>query len=624
MFAEVVSGFSALFDREPFLFICRDVAETPKFIEKELARMALRPVSYQIVVLDKETTGQAETVYQGLKAVNVPPDTPLTIFNIDSQRRDFHYPSDFDLDQIDGYLEVFKGKGDHWSFVRPEGGGGRPLVAAEVAEKTRISELCSTGLYFFRRAGLFFNLFEGTLSKNVGELQGGERYVAPLYDIAIKRGYDIRYAVIPEEALSFTGTPDEYDAINRQTGPKVAFCLGGQVRGPADHLKAVGDLARALGADVFVSTWQGRGRKTFSGASGTSQLRRLFGAKAAVLFPKGFLFKMEKVFPEIQRELEKEGGSVLDELRAAFPDAALDVEQPDVLNLDLETNSGDHNSLRMLYKIWRCNRMKREAEKKKQRKYDYVIRFRPDCLPDARGFLASRVEDETPWFPSGGMGKDFVHDIFWMTTSEQDDYLAGLFGLAAEAPGRPWTNIHIELLQRINAKMPDWSLATPPVHYIRDDTTSEEKTYLLQRIIHSYHEPSPALKAILPDPADREALAEVMQLSLRPADDYASKLEACVDGGIQKSHPAVCRGLLVLALHAAPGADEELRNSIVDMIERYFELESGAGQPLKNFSMVLRAHVFNNTFWKSAKGSFEPAARQQATEWLRGFSSRLN
>lgn len=216
MLQRVVSGFRSQFDEQEFLFICRDIADTEAFIHSEMQQMVPAPASYKIIVLEQETAGQADTVYQGLKRANVQPDEPLTIFNIDSQHRDFQYPEAFAHSDVDGYLEVFEEQGDHWSFALPDPNSDAPNVVREVAEKRRISDLCSTGLYYFRSAETFYDLFEATLSTAPEHLDGSERYIAPLYNIAIQRGLDIRYAKIARDAITITGTPDEYrDALEK-------------------------------------------------------------------------------------------------------------------------------------------------------------------------------------------------------------------------------------------------------------------------------------------------------------------------------------------------------------------------------------------------------------------------
>lgn len=218
MFAEAVSGFSALYDKEHFLFVCRDIADTEAFIHRELARMSNRPRAYCVIVLEAPTSGQAETVYEGLRLADVADETRLTVFNIDSHRKNFSYPTIFDIDDIDGYLEVFHGDGDHWSFARPADADPGACRVAEVAEKIRISDLCSTGLYYFRQTGLFRRLYEETLTLDPSDLQGGERYIAPLYNMALRDGCDIRYALISTQDISFTGTPAEYEALSGGEG----------------------------------------------------------------------------------------------------------------------------------------------------------------------------------------------------------------------------------------------------------------------------------------------------------------------------------------------------------------------------------------------------------------------
>lgn len=214
MLQRVVSGFSSQFGAQEFLFICRDIAKTKAFIQTEMDHMSSAPKSFQVVVLEHETSGQADTVYQGLKRAEVQADEPVTIFNIDSQHRNFQYPDAFDHNEVDGYLEVFEEQGDHWSFALPDVTSGVPCAVREVAEKRRISDLCSTGLYHFRTASMFYELFETTLGASPDTLEGGERYIAPLYNDAIRRGMDIRYAQIPRASITITGTPDEYQAVS--------------------------------------------------------------------------------------------------------------------------------------------------------------------------------------------------------------------------------------------------------------------------------------------------------------------------------------------------------------------------------------------------------------------------
>lgn len=217
VFAHALGSFTGLFGTERFLFVCRDVHDTPAFVRRECAALGLPGDRLDLVVLEGETSGQAETVALGLRTLDADGSAPLTIFNIDTFRPGFRHPTGFDVAAVDGYLEVFRGAGDHWSFVRPDPGAPGEARALEVTEKVRISDLCSDGLYHFRRTDLFLELYAAAEGRDVAKLQGGERYVAPLYNGAIARGLDIRYALLPEAAIRFCGTPAEYQALRART-----------------------------------------------------------------------------------------------------------------------------------------------------------------------------------------------------------------------------------------------------------------------------------------------------------------------------------------------------------------------------------------------------------------------
>jgi hypothetical protein len=213
VFAHALRSFEAYFGTERLLIICRAEYDTPAFVRAECARAGLPRESLDLVVLEHETAGQAETVARGLEVANADPAQSLTVFNIDTFRPGFCYPSEFNLREVDGYLEVFEGEGDHWSFAAPDETATEPFKVARVTEKLRISNLCSTGLYYFRTVSLFQDLYADIAAQDPATLQGGERYIAPLYNTAIAAGRDIRYALIPITDVRFCGTPAEYEAL---------------------------------------------------------------------------------------------------------------------------------------------------------------------------------------------------------------------------------------------------------------------------------------------------------------------------------------------------------------------------------------------------------------------------
>lgn len=208
LFAHAVGGFSAYFQRQPFLFIARDVKDTEAFVRSEALRLGIQ--RFDVAILDRETLGQADTVAQGLEAAGVSRDSALTIFNIDTFRPGFRFP-DFDGAAVDGFLEVFKGAGANWSYVRPLDDGSDRVM--ETAEKRPISDLCCTGLYNFASVGAYLDAFERF--RRDASLRHGlpELYVAPLYNLLIQDCADIRYSLIDVSEVVFCGVPDEYDAF---------------------------------------------------------------------------------------------------------------------------------------------------------------------------------------------------------------------------------------------------------------------------------------------------------------------------------------------------------------------------------------------------------------------------
>ena len=205
MFDWAVSSFKHYFETETFLFIVRDVYNTPEFVKNQIEEMGIK--NAQIVVLDRETVGQAETVLLGLQGVQqLDQEDECYIFNIDSCRHNFIKPEI--ANQVDGYLEVFEGEGEHWSFIELNDND----QVIRTTEKVRISNLCSDGLYFFKKIAKFIQLVEIALAKQ--DFVKGELYIAPLYNSMIKEGHTVGYDLIQQNAISFCGTPEEYAEIS--------------------------------------------------------------------------------------------------------------------------------------------------------------------------------------------------------------------------------------------------------------------------------------------------------------------------------------------------------------------------------------------------------------------------
>ena len=205
-----VAGFLPSGSEETFLFIVRDVHDTPRFVAERLDALGVE--RQRVVVLDRTTSGQGETVELGLAQVEARDGEELTIFNIDTFRRRVVPPSP-DA-RGDGYLEVFVGSGDNWSFVDPLPGPEQRV--RRTTEKVPVSDLCCTGLYHFRRVGDFREALAAERRQPTSALP--ETYVAPIYNQLIARGRDIRYALVAAGDVVFCGVPAEYEAL--RTAPE--------------------------------------------------------------------------------------------------------------------------------------------------------------------------------------------------------------------------------------------------------------------------------------------------------------------------------------------------------------------------------------------------------------------
>jgi hypothetical protein len=209
LFSHTVSSFLHYFSSEPFLFIYRDIQSTEAFVQAQIKLLGIQEACL-VNLGEQKTLGQADTVRIGLERAKVDSSTSVTIFNIDTIRPNFIYPDLIFKDSCDGYLEVFNGQGNNWSFVQES--KTQKSHVLKTTEKDRISDLCSTGLYYFRNRMLFDEAFSAGQNNRVN----GEIYIAPLYNELIQSGKNILFNKISLSEVIFSGTPEEFDAFKNQ------------------------------------------------------------------------------------------------------------------------------------------------------------------------------------------------------------------------------------------------------------------------------------------------------------------------------------------------------------------------------------------------------------------------
>jgi NDP-sugar pyrophosphorylase family protein len=166
------------------IFICLREHLASRALEADI-RSRYGSHRLEIVALDEVTQGQACTVLTARQWID--DDQPLLIFNADT-----YCPTTIDAaverfgPKTDGILDLFAAPGEKWSFARLDA-DDRVL---ETAEKRRISDWASTGLYWFRRGSDFVRHAQAMIDEN--DRAGNEFYVAPIYNRLIAAGADVR------------------------------------------------------------------------------------------------------------------------------------------------------------------------------------------------------------------------------------------------------------------------------------------------------------------------------------------------------------------------------------------------------------------------------------------------
>lgn len=202
-----LSGFSDCVVQ--YIFIARVIEDedVQAFIAEKCKKLGIQ--NYKIKMIDYLTEGQAATAMLAKEFWDE--SDSLLIYNIDT----YVEPGNMRATQIvgDGFIPCFIGEGDHWSFVKIDSSG----KAVEVREKSRISEFCTIGAYYFKSCSLYEELYNQLYGNKdwLRNCQTKEQYVAPVYDILIKNGGKVYISNIESKAVHVLGTPDELEEFQK-------------------------------------------------------------------------------------------------------------------------------------------------------------------------------------------------------------------------------------------------------------------------------------------------------------------------------------------------------------------------------------------------------------------------
>jgi hypothetical protein len=193
----IIESILAYIPRElKVLIVSNEKYEDVPFCSNLLEKMGFS--QFRVVEI-QSTKGQLETLVLGLEQASdfYNLNEVLCVYNGDTIRKSRIWEGF----EGDGYIEVFESEGSHWSFVDRLG------KVNHVVEKNRISNYCSSGLYYFNQIDMVLNNYEAYKMNGIEE---NELYVAPFYNYLIKRNFEIFSSKLSLDSFIFCGTPIEY------------------------------------------------------------------------------------------------------------------------------------------------------------------------------------------------------------------------------------------------------------------------------------------------------------------------------------------------------------------------------------------------------------------------------
>lgn len=203
IFDECLDSFSKYYSSAKFVFIIKEnydgqIFQVEDFVNQHCRSLVIK--DYTLVKLEKTTKGQAETVQVGLKTTGLDSsDEELVIFNIDTFRYSLDIP-EYKWNALFDAYEDMSADEKKYSFAKADNLGRIVMTA----EKSKIGPWVSTGLYIFKSAVLYSNLYN-----RVSKDKNYNYYIAPLFNY-IDNSYILKCDI---RDVVFAGTPDEYQTI---------------------------------------------------------------------------------------------------------------------------------------------------------------------------------------------------------------------------------------------------------------------------------------------------------------------------------------------------------------------------------------------------------------------------
>ena len=201
----VIEQILSYFDKTiPTLLILNTQDTNKDKIESLLDALGFE--DFQVVEIN-DTDGQLTSVVKGVKVSKFCfYNGPVWIFNGDTIRKKELPYSLFENSHYEGFVEVFKEEGTHWSFVDKLG------EISRITEKNKISDYCCTGLYGFKNLN---KVIEYVDSDSVPKLKN-ELYVSGVYQSILNDQLSVWAFETDRNDFLLCGTPEEYERVLKQ------------------------------------------------------------------------------------------------------------------------------------------------------------------------------------------------------------------------------------------------------------------------------------------------------------------------------------------------------------------------------------------------------------------------
>lgn len=261
---------------------------------------------------------------------------------------------------------------------------------------------------------------------------------------------------------------------------KICFCISGQLRGSLNCLDSLRNIISVLEVKhqvkVVFSLWSNIGNKV-DGAIALGQMKRIFSDEAINIFPPYFYSStFWDHLPHVLESIKpKEDKFIKESLNTWFPNSIIDIESSSML-LEFPYERGDKNSIKMLYKRWRCNELLKKYCMDSSEEFDLVIVTRPDAQFTLLNDEIDLTEEATVYVPHPDAEKKFTNDIIAYGDQDVMDTYCSLFSKSISK--ELWRGIHLELNEFLKSQ----GIVERPLKFIKFDFLYRENPIGLDAI----------------------------------------------------------------------------------------------------------------------------------------------